>query len=62
MIQWSPHEARDIAYALAAVENLSCTQQQCAWFPGLVISNAELFSDKIYGSDFIKRHSETVMV
>ena len=37
---------------------------QCQ-FPGLAISNAKIltyFSDEIYGSNFIKRHSETVMV
>ena len=37
---------------------------QCR-FPGLAISNAKIlvyFSNKIYGSNFIKRHSETVMV
>ena len=35
------------------------------WFPGLAISNATIlicFSNKIYGSNFIKQHSETVMV
>jgi len=37
---------------------------QCR-FPGLAISNAKIliyFSNKIYGSNFIKPHSETVMV
>jgi len=37
---------------------------QC-WFLGLVISNAKIliyFSNKIYGSNFINQHSETVMV
>ena len=37
---------------------------QC-WFPGLAISNAKIliyFSNKIYGRNFIKQHSETVMV
>ena len=37
---------------------------QC-WFPRLVISNAKIsiyFSNKIYRSNFIKQHSETVMV
>ena len=35
------------------------------WFPGLAISNAIIqifFSNKIYGNNFIKQHSETVMV
>ena len=37
---------------------------QC-WFPGLAISNAKIkkiyiFSNKIYGSNLIKQHSETV--
>jgi len=34
-------------------------------FPGLAISNAKIliyFSNKIYGSNFSKEHSETVMV
>ena len=34
-------------------------------FPGLAISSAKIltyFSNKIYGSNFIKQHSETVMV
>ena len=37
---------------------------QC-WFLGLVISNAKIliyFSNKIYGRNFIKQHSETVVV
>jgi len=37
---------------------------QCR-FPGLAISNAKIliyFSKKIYGSNFIKQHSETVVV
>jgi len=37
---------------------------QCR-FPGLAISNAEMliyFSNKIYGSGFIKQESETVVV
>jgi len=36
---------------------------QC-WFPGLAISNAKIkiyFSSKLFGSNFIKKHSETVM-
>jgi len=36
---------------------------QCR-FPRLAISNAKIltyFSNKIYGSNFIKQHSETVM-
>ena len=34
-------------------------------FPGLAIFTAKIliyFSNKIYGSNFIKQHSETVMV
>jgi len=34
-------------------------------FPGLAISNAKIliyFSNKIYGSNFIRQNSETVMV
>jgi len=37
---------------------------QC-WFTGLAISNAEIyiyFSNKIYGSSFMKQHAETAMV
>ena len=37
---------------------------QC-WFSGLSIHNAKIqlyFSNNIYGSNFIKQHSETVMV
>jgi len=37
---------------------------QCR-LPGLAISNAKIliyFSNKIYGSNFIKQHPETVMV
>jgi len=37
---------------------------QCR-FPGLAISNGKIliyFPNKIYGSSFIKQHSETVMV
>jgi len=37
---------------------------QC-WFHGLAISNAKIliyFSDKIYGSNSVKQHSETVTV
>ena len=34
---------------------------QC-WFPGLAISNATYFSNIIYGSNFIKQHSENAMV
>jgi len=37
---------------------------QC-WFPGLAISNDKVqthFSNKMYGSNFIKQHLETVTV
>jgi len=36
---------------------------QC-WFPGLAISSAKLqiyFSNKTYGNNFVKQHSETVI-
>ena len=53
-------------HTLRVTENESAPIQltQCR-FPGLAISNAELlvrFSNKIYGNDFIKQHSETVVV
>ena len=41
------------------------TQFAQCWFAGLAISNAKIsiyFSNKIYGSTFIKQQSETVMV
>ena len=43
-----------------------CANQlaQCR-FPGLALSNAKIqihFSNKIYGSSFVKQHSKTVMV
>jgi len=38
------------------------TQSAQCWFPGLAISNEyNYFSNKIYVSNFIKQHSETVM-
>ena len=45
-------------------ENMPIQLAQCR-FPGLAISTAKIliyFSNKIYGSNFIKQHSETVMV
>ena len=45
-------------------ENVPIQLAQCR-FPGLAISNAKVlvyFSNKIYESNFIKQHSETVMV
>jgi len=45
-------------------ESVPIQLAQCR-FPGLAISNAEIlmyFSNKIYGSDFIKQLSETAMV
>ena len=45
-------------------ESVPMQLAQC-WFPGLAISNAKIlifFSNKMYGSSFIKHHSETVMV
>jgi len=55
-----------IGMQTAAIGNESVPLQlaQCR-FPGLAISNAEIliyFSNKIYGSNFIKQHLETVMV
>ena len=37
---------------------------QCRWFPGLASSSGKIliyFSNKIYGSNFVKQHSETVL-
>jgi len=45
-------------------ESVPIQLAQCP-FPGLAISNAKIltyFSNKIYGSNFSKQHSETVMV
>jgi len=45
-------------------ESVPIQMAQC-WFPGLAISNAKIviyFSNRIHGSNFIKQHSETVMV
>ena len=45
-------------------ESVPIQLAQC-WFPGLTISDAKICiyrSNKIYGSNFIKQHSETVMV
>jgi len=45
-------------------ESVPILLTQCR-FPGLAISSAEIlifFSKKIYGSSFVKQHSETVMV
>ena len=46
-------------------KNVPIQLAQC-WFSGLAISNAKIqiyiFSTKIYGSNFIKQHSQTVMV
>ena len=47
--------------------NSECVPIQLAqcWFPGLAIFDAKIkiyFSNKMYGSNFIKQHSETVMV
>jgi len=44
-------------------ESVPIQLAQC-WFPGLAISNAKIliyFSDKLYGNNFIKQHSETVI-
>jgi len=45
-------------------ESVPIQLAQC-WFHGLAISSAKIkiyFSNKIYGSNFIKQHSETVIV
>ena len=45
-------------------ENVPVQLKQC-WFPGLAISSANIkiyCSSKLSGSNFIKQHSETVMV
>jgi len=45
-------------------ESVPIQLTQCR-FPGQAISNVKIlmhFSNKIYGSNFIKQHSETVMV
>ena len=45
-------------------ESVPIQSAQC-WFPGLAISSAKIqiyFSNKIYGSNFVKQHSETVTV
>jgi len=45
-------------------ESVPIQLAQCR-FPQLAISNAKMlmyFSNKVYGSNFIKQHSETVMV
>ena len=45
-------------------ESVPIQLAQC-WFPGLAISNPKMsvnFSNRIYRSNFIKHHSETVMV
>jgi len=50
---------------VAISESVPIQLAQCRRFPGLAISNAKIlvcFSNEIYGSNFIKQHSETVMV
>ena len=49
---------------LIGSESVPIQLAQC-WFPGLAISSAKIliyFLSKIYGSNFIKQHTETVMV
>ena len=44
---------------------MKCVPLAQCWFPGLAVSSAKIeiyFSDKIYGSNFIKQHLEIVMV
>ena len=45
-------------------ESVPIQLAQC-WSPGLAIFNANIqiyFSNKMFGSNFVKQHSETVMV
>jgi len=45
-------------------ESVPIQLTQC-WFPGLAVSNAKIkiyFSNELHETDFIKQHSETVMV
>jgi len=46
-----------LGFKVIGNESVPIQLAQC-WFPGLAASNAEI----IYGSNFIKQHSETVMV
>jgi len=51
-------------HELIGNESVPIQLAQC-WFPGLAISSAKIsiyFSNKIYGSNFIKQYSETVVV
>jgi len=51
----------NLSFFCANNRELKCVECR---FPGLAISNAKIliyFSKKIYGSDFIKQHSETAM-
>ena len=66
MRKHSPHRRRCGLVTVHEMRNESVPIQlaQC-WFPGLAIFTAKIliyFSNKIYGSNFIKQHSETVMV
>ena len=49
-----------------AIGNESAPKQLAQFrLPGLTVNNAEIliyFSNKIHGNNFIKQHSETVMV
>ena len=52
------------AFVTAGIESAPIQLAQCR-FPGLTISSDKIliyFSNKIHGSNFIKQHSETVMV
>jgi len=59
-IAWTLHHSRtEIGNESAPIQLAQCR------FPGLAISNAKIFiyfSKKIYGSNFIEQHSETVIV
>jgi len=55
---------QEIKLTFIGNESVPIQLAQC-WFPRLAISNAKninIFSTKIYGSDFVKQHSETVML
>jgi len=62
----SVHPPNGVSVCSSVIGNESAPIQlaQCR-FPGLAISNAKIqicFWNKIYGSNFIKQHSETIMV
>ena len=53
-----------MSFVFVGNESVPIQLAQCR-FPGLAISSAKIllyFSNKMYASNFIKQHSETVMV